>query len=309
MVALVLGEMVSATPGSICSHDSLGAALQCCSRLTEKIPLSSAVSTLTAAIGFVSVFQLPGPLQRFPQGRLGSSATEPRSMSPVSLKCGSRVHDGRHRSRRKREPGQSRLRMGIRVGRLTMVLGLIMCFGHTGCGAAEPRPAVQQAAEPARAAVATFLEAIKRGDEKAALAMLTQVARQKTQELGLSVAPPVNDTASYAIQACEVIGEAGDIVHVGTTWTDTDPDGFTTTDNVVWVCRLDPEGWRVVGMAMRIFEDLPPLILDFEDPEDMVAKQELVADELNRRASMASQSRPQSGDRTAEKPSPGTQRE
>jgi hypothetical protein len=48
-------------------------------------------------------------------------------------------------------------------------------------------------------------------------------------------------------------------------------------------------------MAMRVFEDLPPLLLDFEDPEDMLAKQALVAEELARRAKGA-------GQRTAEKP-------
>jgi hypothetical protein len=143
------------------------------------------------------------------------------------------------------------------------------------------------ATEPAKAAVVTFLEAIKRGDDASAAGMLTKVARAKTQELGLSVAPPVNPTASYTVRECEMVGDSGDLVHVGTTWADTDADGFTSTDNVVWVVRLDPEGWRVVGMAMRIFDDMPPLLLNFEDPEDMLAKQELVAEELHKRAQQA----------------------
>jgi hypothetical protein len=36
-------------------------------------------------------------------------------------------------------------------------------------------------------------------------------------------------------------------------------------------------------MAMRIFADMPPLLLNFEDPEDMLAKQAAVAEELTRR--------------------------
>jgi len=40
-------------------------------------------------------------------------------------------------------------------------------------------------------------------------------------------------------------------------------------------------------MAMRIFPDLPPLLLNFEDPEDMLAKQQLVAEEITRRAQLA----------------------
>jgi len=141
--------------------------------------------------------------------------------------------------------------------------------------------------DPAKATVMAFLEAIKRGDDTGARAMLTKVARTKTEELGISVAPPVTSTATYSIRECEQIAGTDDLVHVGTTWTDTDPDGFTTTENVVWAVRLDPEGWRVAGMATRIFDDLPPLLLNFEDPEDMIAKQEMVAMELQKRSQQA----------------------
>jgi len=157
---------------------------------------------------------------------------------------------------------------------------------------------------PAKQAVVTFLEAIKRGDDAAARAMLTATARVKTDEMGISVAPPVNDTATYAVRECERVGEGGDIVHVGTAWTDVGADGTQTTDNVIWVVRLDPEGWRVVGMAMRVFDDLPPLLLNFEDPEDMLAKNEMVAAELERRAAAAEAA--EGSDRAAAAPS-GTQ--
>jgi hypothetical protein len=159
---------------------------------------------------------------------------------------------------------------------------ILASVSQSGCSSSGSRGSAS--IEPAKAAVAAFLEAIKRGDDEAASGMLTKVARAKTEEMGISVAPPVNDTATYAITECEVVGEADDLVHVGTTWTDTDADGFKTTDNVVWVARLEPEGWRVVGMAMRIFDDLPPLLLNFEDPEDMLAKQEMVSKELQKRA-------------------------
>ena len=179
---------------------------------------------------------------------------------------------------------------------------LLAVLSTTGCSAGDSGAV---ASEAAKKAVMAFLDAIKRGDDAAASGMLTKVARAKTQELGLSVAPPVNPTATYSIRDCEVVGEAGDLVHVGTTWTDKDPDGFTSTDNVVWVVRLDPEGWRVVGMAMRIFDDLPPLLLNFEDPEDMLAKQELVAAELQKRAEKAAAAG-QAETRTAQGEKPAT---
>ena len=173
------------------------------------------------------------------------------------------------------------------------------CLPVAGCSAAGPGPEVTA---PAKQAVVTFLEAIKRGDDATARSMLTATARAKTQELGISVAPPVNDSATYAVRDCELVGDASDLVHVGTTWTDVDPDGFESTENVIWVVRLDPEGWRVVGMAMRVFDDLPPLLLNFEDPEDMLAKQAMVAEELERRATSGT---PQPGARTAGKPGAG----
>lgn len=167
-----------------------------------------------------------------------------------------------------------------------------------GCGvvrAATPDPTKTA---PAKAAVVTFLDAVKRGDDAMARGMLTKVARAKTDELGMSVAPPVADTATYVVRDCEIVSETGDVVHVATVWTDVAADGSKSSENVVWVVRLDPEGWRVVGMAMRVFEDMPPLLLNFEDPEDMVAKQEMVAKELEKRARQAAGS-PPAASRTA----------
>lgn len=182
------------------------------------------------------------------------------------------------------------------VGCLSLV-GLLGFVGCSGGGTATTGTAGQ---EPARAAVVQFLDAIKRGDEARARDMLTAVARTKTQEMGISVAPPVNDTATYEVKESESVSDTGDLVHVGTTWTDVDAEGFKTTDNVVWVVRLDPEGWRVVGMAMRVFDDLPPLLLNFEDPEDMLAKQEMVAVELQKRAEQAAAG--QQADKSGQQP-------
>jgi hypothetical protein len=154
---------------------------------------------------------------------------------------------------------------------------------------------------PAKAAVVAFLDAVKRGDDAAARGMLTKVARAKTEELGISVAPPVADSATYSVRDCEFVAGSGDLAHVATTWTDVAPDGSKTSENVVWVVRLDPEGWRVVGMAMRVFDDMPPLLLNFEDPEDMVAKQEMVVAELEKRAGQGG-GEPANGSRTARGP-------
>lgn len=161
-----------------------------------------------------------------------------------------------------------------------------------GCAAAADQSAKLG---PAKATVVAFLDAIKRGDDAAARGLLTGVARAKTQELGISVAPPVQDSATFEVRECQLVGDAEDLAHVATLWTDVDSDGFKSSENVIWVVRLDPEGWRVVGMAMVVFDDLPPLLLNFEDPEDMLRKQQLVAQELDKRAKQAAAAAPAQG--------------
>jgi hypothetical protein len=156
---------------------------------------------------------------------------------------------------------------------------LLGSAAHVAAAEADPTKTA-----PAKAAVAAFLDAVKRGDDATARGMLTTVARAKTEELGMSVAPPVADTATYAVRECEIVSDAGDVAHVATVWTDVAADGSQSSENVIWVVRLDPEGWRVVGMALRVFDDMPPLLLNFEDPDDMIAKQEMVATELERRS-------------------------
>ena len=179
---------------------------------------------------------------------------------------------------------QNLIRSSLWAASLLAGLGVLAVLLQPGCSVGGDSAAKT---EPAKATVIAFLEAIKRGDDAAARGLLTKVARLKTEELGISVAPPVADTATYSVRDCEMVGDADDLVHVGTTWTDVDAEGFKTAENVVWVVRLDPEGWRVVGMAMRIFEDMAPLLLNFEDPEDMLSKQEMVAQELQKRAQAA----------------------
>jgi hypothetical protein len=188
--------------------------------------------------------------------------------------------DGRGTMPVRRTVGFSRAAAAAMLTGLCLALGAIAgCSSGTSTGETAP----------AKAAVVHFLDAIKRGDDAGARSMLTQVARAKTEELGISVAPPVADSATYAIRDCEMVSNAEDLAHVATTWSDVDETGASVSENVIWVVRLDPEGWRVVGMAMRIFDDMPPLLLNFEDPEDMIAKQEMVAQEMQKRATKTSE--------------------
>jgi hypothetical protein len=131
------------------------------------------------------------------------------------------------------------------------------------------------------AAVQEFLEALRTGDDGKATRMLTAVAREKTATMNRNVTPPASDTARFAIGQVEHLGN--DAARVACTWTDFDEEGKAKTDEAIWVLRREQEGWRVAGVAAKVFPGEPPLVLSFEDPEDMFRKQQWVREEIRRR--------------------------
>ncbi len=77
-------------------------------------------------------------------------------------------------------------------------------------------------------------------------------------------------------------------MQVGTDWTDLDIDGQPRTDRIVWMLRQEEtDGWRISGMATRVFPDMAPIILNFEDPIDMLRKQQQAEEEIARRDAQA----------------------
>ena len=141
----------------------------------------------------------------------------------------------------------------------------------------EPEAVTEQEPE---AVTAEFLEAVRVGDDKKAATLLTSVTRQKTAEQEMVVAPPGSDTASFAIREVVYVDEG---VHVASDWTDVDADGRMHTDRIVWILRKEAEGWRIAGMATKIFDDRPPVVLNFEDPQDMLQKRQWIGEEMARR--------------------------
>ena len=136
----------------------------------------------------------------------------------------------------------------------------------------------------AKAVVTSFLEAIRKGDNEAATKLLTKVAHQKAEETGRCVAPAANDSAKIEVEEAAYPTPGHDIAHVPTRWIDLDETGKPRTDKATWVCRLEPEGWRVAGFAAYVFEGEDPLLLSFEDPEDMAKKQTWLKEEIARRS-------------------------
>jgi len=144
----------------------------------------------------------------------------------------------------------------------------------------DQQPASTAPSGPA-AAVFDFLEAVRTGNDKKAAAMLTETARAETSKMGMEVAPPGSDTASFKIGEVQYLPEGR--ASVACTWSDRDDNGQTRTYEFTWVLRDEKEGWRVGGMVATLLEGMPPTLLNFEDPQDMVRQQQLLLEEKRRR--------------------------
>ena len=168
---------------------------------------------------------------------------------------------------------------------LAAALGVALLAGCGKTGGDAPSATAAKDQRGPDAVIGEFLAAIKKGDDKSASSLLTTVARQKTSEMEMVVAPPGSETASYKVIETEI---EGDKAQVGTDWTDLDIDGQPRTDRIVWMLRQEEtDGWRISGMATRVFPDMAPIILNFEDPIDMLRKQQQAEEEIARRDAQA----------------------
>ena len=180
-------------------------------------------------------------------------------------------------------------RCGLLLGSCAVLLA--------GCGTSDSPPqgnsetkaqaSDSPASLPAKSAtpaevVRQFLTAVKVADDHIAESLLTNLAREKTAEMEIEVAPPGSDTASFEIGQVAFVSNSE--AHVASYWTELDEQGQPRTDEIIWDLRASDQGWRIAGMATVVFEGDPPLYLNFEDPADMMQKQRLVEQEFERRS-------------------------
>lgn len=127
------------------------------------------------------------------------------------------------------------------------------------------------------ATVFEFLDAARTGNDAKGLTMLTAAAREKNQK---TFRPSASDTATFQVGKVEY--RADDLAAVSTAWTDLNEDGEKDTQEAVWMVRREPEGWRVGGVAATVIAGRPPILLNFEDPEDMTRQLQALREELAR---------------------------
>jgi hypothetical protein len=152
--------------------------------------------------------------------------------------------------------------------------------GRSDTGATAATEGGASKTEGPAAVVAEFLEAVRTGNDDTALRMLSKATRQKWVALNRAVTPPASDTAKFTVGKVDYL-EGG--ARVASTWTDLDADRQPTTTEAFWVVRQEDGGWRVAGVAGEAFPGGPYLILNFEDPQDMLRKLQWAREEMRRR--------------------------
>jgi len=181
--------------------------------------------------------------------------------------------------------------MRYRHGMLLLALGAAVAAGCGGSGQSpsssisdQPQSGATASAEQVGPAetVTAFLDAVRRGDDVTAAAMFTETARQRASQMNIEVAPQGSDTARFGVGEVEYVDDA--LARVQSTWTDYDQEGQLRTDEMAWMLRREPEGWRVAGMAATVFPGESPLLLDFENPQETLRKLELLKEEVRRRS-------------------------
>jgi hypothetical protein len=137
------------------------------------------------------------------------------------------------------------------------------------------------------------MAAVKSGNKNKADELITPLAKQKIAEAKLAIDPPGSPTMEYSIKAVQFIETPErPLAHVICEYKDKDENGGIETQEILWALRQEEEGWRIAGMAMKVFDDQPAVLMNFENPEDMMAKQKLITEEMDRRyaASMSNSS-------------------
>lgn len=133
-------------------------------------------------------------------------------------------------------------------------------------------------------AVHEFMMAFKNGDEAKASELVSEKTRQEMERTEYGVAPPGSKEMQFKVGEVQYVPESNDLARVACHIDDKDAEGEDVHMDVVWFLRKEQPGWRIAGVAMQVFPDLPAVLYNFEDMDDMKRKIDLVNAEMVRRA-------------------------
>lgn len=113
-----------------------------------------------------------------------------------------------------------------------------------------------------------FLSAIRSGQDSQVFAMMSPIARTVCDREKIP-SLPASDTARFTVDEVEMFAVDG--AYVRTTMTETDEQGNSIADSLVWALRKTEEGWKIAGVAFTLFTNFDPIVVDFESKEGIEA--------------------------------------
>jgi hypothetical protein len=140
--------------------------------------------------------------------------------------------------------------------------------------AAAAKPVALPANAPPDEVVSAFLEARRSGDALTTASLLTSVARSATAKHKIDVNGEAIPDLQFQVAKPKYLKNNSKGAHVDSLWSEILPDGTKASYEVTWVLRKEAAGWRVAGFAAELTSGAERQFLDFENPEDMIRKQQ-----------------------------------
>ncbi len=158
--------------------------------------------------------------------------------------------------------------------RFFLLIVAVLLVSATGCSSSDVpnNETVAIGATTPDSSVATFLEAIRTGDVEVASASLTPLALRRIKENDMDFAPPASETAQYRVGQVEMFEQ--DKAFVDSVWIEKDADGKLYEEAMTWGLKRIKGQWRISGMAAHMGPNQPPVIVDFENPEQLLGAQD-----------------------------------
>lgn len=118
--------------------------------------------------------------------------------------------------------------------------------------------------------VAIFLDSLRRGDEKAANAVLTSVAQEELKKTDYEIQPLGTPAGTYKIGRVGYPYEEKNVALVECVWSEPEKPG-QPSEGLDIVCEVhqEPQGWRIAGLGVKVAGTEDTLVLDFEDSKSL----------------------------------------
>jgi len=160
-------------------------------------------------------------------------------------------------------------------------LSMLLVFGlftvTQGCGNSGSVPAGQTTSPTADIGsggaigqvAEIFLDAVRSGNSAVAAAQLTPLAQQRMREADMDFELLANEAAQYQIGLIEKLETDEAIVE--SVWTEPDADGQTQQERWTLALQSVQGQWRILGIVAETGPNQPPVIMDFENPDQAIA--------------------------------------